>query len=58
MTGSQPEKKMKNFVELIHLMTVTCRRCENTCEKLVNLSYYDSQCSIATKGLNGNLAEI
>ena len=29
MTGSQPEKKMKNFVELIHLMTVTCRHCES-----------------------------
>ena len=58
MTGTQPERKMKNFVELIHLMTVICTRCENTFEKLVNLSYYDSQCSIAVKGLNRNLSEI
>ena len=58
MTGSQPERKMKNFVELIHLMTIICRRCENTCEKLVNLSYYDSQCFIAAMGLSGNLSEI
>ena len=26
MTGTQPERKMKNFVELIHLMTIICRR--------------------------------
>ena len=32
MTGTQPERKMKNFAELIHLMTVICRCCVNTCE--------------------------
>ena len=58
MTGTQPERKMKHFVELIHLKTIICRRCENTCEKLMKLSYYDSQCSIAAKGLNRNLSEI
>ena len=31
MTGSQPEKKMKNFVELIHLMTVV-DAVNETCE--------------------------
>ena len=33
MTCTHPERKMKNFVELIHLMTVTCRPCENTGDK-------------------------
>ena len=44
------QKKWKiSFVELIHLMILICKSCENTCEKLVNLSYSDSQCPIVAK---------
>ena len=32
-------------------MILICKSCENTCEKLVNLSYSDSQCSIVAKAL-------